>query len=74
MTVEPPEPSGPPQGAAPVSILRKGLLLIATPLIFQVLVLGGLLWNESESWEAERLARHSERVISQVNTALLLLF
>ena len=74
MKVVPPRPTSPPRAAAPVSVLRKGLLLIATPLIFQVLVLGVLLWNERQSWEAESQAFHSERVISQANSALLLLF
>jgi signal transduction histidine kinase len=74
MTVEPPGPSSASPAVAPVSVLRKGLLLIATPLIFQVLVLGVLLWNERQSWEAESQALHSEQVISHANSALLLLF
>jgi signal transduction histidine kinase len=52
------------------TLLRRGLLLIAMPLVFQVLVLAILFWNEAASREAELLALHSQRVISQSESAM----
>jgi signal transduction histidine kinase len=58
-------------GFRPVkTIFRKGLLLIAAPVLFQVIFLGILLWAERESAEAERWALHTRVVISQAETAL----
>jgi len=55
------------------SIFKKGLLLIAAPLVFQAVFLGVLLRNERQSSEAERWALHSRLVISQAETAMRLL-
>jgi signal transduction histidine kinase len=52
------------------SIFRKGLLLIAAPVLFQVIFLGILLWIERESSDAERWALHTRVVISQAETAM----
>jgi len=55
------------------SIFKKGLLLIAAPLVFQAIFLGVLLRNERENAEAERWALHTRLVISQTETAMRLL-
>ncbi|HEX3525724.1 MAG TPA: ATP-binding protein [Thermoanaerobaculia bacterium] len=52
------------------TIFRKGLLLIAAPVLFQVIFLGILLWIERENAAAERWALHTRVVISQAETAL----
>lgn len=52
------------------SIFRKGLLLIAAPVLFQVIFLGILLWIERENAEAEGWALHTRVVISQAEAAM----
>jgi signal transduction histidine kinase len=52
------------------SIFKKGLLLIAAPLLFQGIFLGVLLKNERDSAAAERWALHGKQVISQAETAM----
>ncbi|HZF10671.1 MAG TPA: ATP-binding protein [Thermoanaerobaculia bacterium] len=52
------------------SIFRKGLLLIAAPLLFQAIFLGVLIKNERDSAAAERWALHGKQVISQAETAM----
>jgi signal transduction histidine kinase len=68
------EPVGSPRGAPPRSILRKGLILIATPLLFQALVLGVLFWNEAASREAEGLALQTQQVITKAESVMRLQF
>jgi CHASE3 domain sensor protein len=55
------------------SIFKKGLLLIAAPLVFQAIFLSVLLRNERENAEAERWALHTRLVIGQAETAMRLL-
>lgn len=55
------------------SIFKKGLLLIAAPLVFQAIFLSVLLRNERENAEAERWALHTRQVISQAEIAMRLL-
>ena len=50
------------------SILRKGLALIAIPVIFQVLFAGFLLVRQRNMDEAERWAIHTKEVISEGET------
>ena len=52
------------------TIFRKGLVLIAAPVVFQVIFLGILLWAERENAEAERWALHTRVVISQAETSM----
>src|SRR5436305_6272475 len=52
------------------SIFKKGLLLIAVPLLFQGIFLAVLLANERASVEAESWALHTQLVISQAQAAL----
>lgn len=47
------------------TIFRKGLFLIAVPVLFQVVCLGILLWIERENAETERWALHTRVVINQ---------
>jgi signal transduction histidine kinase len=55
------------------SIFKKGLLLIAAPLVFQVVFLAVLLWNEQQNADAERWALHTREVIGQAEAAMRLL-
>jgi signal transduction histidine kinase len=55
------------------SIFRKGLLLIAAPLVFQAIFFVVLLRNERENAGAERWALHTRLVISQAETSMRLL-
>jgi signal transduction histidine kinase len=59
-----------PSDVAPRSILRKGQLLIATPFLFQVLVLGVLFWHEAASRDAERRALQTQQVIIKAEFAM----
>ncbi|MEA2694217.1 MAG: hypothetical protein QOJ16_3604 [Acidobacteriota bacterium] len=52
------------------SIFKKGLLLIAVPLVFQGIFLAILLANERASVEAENWALHTQLVIGQAESAL----
>ncbi|HEV7517469.1 MAG TPA: ATP-binding protein [Thermoanaerobaculia bacterium] len=52
------------------SIFKKGLLLIAVPLVFQGIFLAVLLANERASVEAESWALHTQLVIGQAESAL----
>jgi signal transduction histidine kinase len=52
------------------SIFKKGLLLIAAPLVFQAVFLSFLLWNGRENVAAERWALHTRLVIGQAEAAL----
>src|SRR5689334_13779795 len=52
------------------SIFKKGLLLIAAPLLFQGIFLAVLLQNERESAAAESWALHSRLVIGQAEIAM----
>jgi signal transduction histidine kinase len=56
------------------SIFKKGLLLIAAPLLFQGIFLAVLLHNERQSVEAERWALHSKQVIGQAENCLRTLY
>jgi signal transduction histidine kinase len=55
------------------SIFKKGLLLIAAPLVFQGIFLGVLLQNERDSRAAETWALHTRDVIGQAEVALRVL-
>ena len=52
------------------SLFRKGLLLIAAPIVFQLVFLGILLSMERESADAERWALHSKAVITSAEAAI----
>jgi signal transduction histidine kinase len=64
------KPVSSPQAGAPRSILRKGLILIATPLLFQAFVLAVLFWNEGASRDAERLALQTQQVIIRAESVM----
>jgi len=55
------------------SIFKKGLLLIAVPLVFQGIFLGVLLQNERDSRAAEIWALHTRDVIGQGEATLRVL-
>lgn len=50
------------------SLFRKGLLLIAAPIVFLLVFLGILLSMERENADAERWALHSKAVITSAET------
>ena len=56
-----------------VTILRKGLLVIALPLVYQALFIGLLLKRQSDHNEAQRLAVHSKDVLRQTDLVYRLL-
>ncbi len=56
------------------SILQRGLLLIALPVLFQVLFVAVLFKRESDLREAQRWAFHTKDVIAQAESAFRLLF
>ena len=53
------------------TIFRKGLVLIAAPVLFQVIFLGILLWIERENATAERWALLGAAVAAAVTACLL---
>lgn len=56
-----------------VTILRKGLLVLALPLVYQALFIGLLLKRQSDLNEAQRLAIHTKDVIEKSDTIFRLL-
>src|SRR6266568_4071982 len=56
-----------------VTILRKGLLVLALPLIYQALFIGLLLKRQWDLNEAQRLAMHTKDVIEKTDTIFRLL-
>ena len=56
-----------------VTILRKGLLVLALPLVYQALFIGLLLKRQIDLNEAQRLAMHTKDVIEKVDTIFRLL-
>jgi signal transduction histidine kinase len=55
------------------SLFRKGLLLIAAPIVFQLVFLGILLSMERENADAEHWALHSKAVITSAEAVAHLL-
>jgi signal transduction histidine kinase len=56
-----------------VTILRKGLLVLALPLVYQALFIGLLLKRQMDLNEAQRLAIHTKDVIEKADTIFRLL-
>jgi signal transduction histidine kinase len=52
-----------------LSIFRKGVILVAIPLVAQILFVGVLLFVQADQDEAQRLALHSKQVLAQTETA-----
>lgn len=50
-----------------VTILRKGLLVLALPLLYQALFIGVLLKRQHDHNEAQRLAVHTKDVLLQTD-------
>jgi signal transduction histidine kinase len=56
-----------------ITILRKGLLVLALPLIYQALFIGLLMKRQSDHHEAQRLAVHTKDVLTQTDYVYRLL-
>ena len=56
-----------------VTILRKGLLVIALPLVYQALFIGLLLKRQSDQADAQHWAMHTKDVIEKTEHAFRLL-
>ena len=56
-----------------VTILRKGLFVIALPLVYQALFIGLLLKRQSDMIDAQHLAMHTKDVIEQTEENFRLL-
>jgi len=56
-----------------MTILRKGLLVLALPLVYQALFIGLLFKRQSDLNEAQRLAIHTKDVIENTDTIFRLL-
>jgi signal transduction histidine kinase len=52
-----------------LTIFQKGLILLAIPLLFQLIFFGVLLKMEWEQEDVERMAVHTKKVIAQAETA-----
>jgi signal transduction histidine kinase len=66
------QPSMTPRGVDPsanLTVFKKGLLLVAIPLLAQLLFLGILLKMRYDQLDAQRLALHSKEVIAQTEAA-----
>jgi signal transduction histidine kinase len=53
------------EAAGDMNILTKGLLLIAVPVVFQLVFVGVLIRGQTAATEAEGWASHSDEVIAQ---------
>jgi signal transduction histidine kinase len=47
-----------------LTIFKKGLFLIAIPLLFQLVVIGLMIWSQRAGAEAQRMSNHSKDVIA----------
>jgi len=56
-----------------VTILRKGLLVLALPLLYQALFIGVLMKRQSDHNEAQRWAVHTKDVLTQTDRVYRLL-
>src|SRR5258708_35978323 len=56
-----------------VTILRKGLLVIALPLVYQALFIGLLLKRQSDLTEAQHWAMHTKDVLGKTEHVFRLL-
>src|SRR5690606_19563635 len=56
-----------------VTILRKGLLVLALPLVYQALFIGLLMKRQADHNETQRLAVHTKNVLLQTDEVYRLL-